>query len=235
MANRPLTWTGRGLRLAYAGEFVLGAAAVLYLLSRSGRLAALGFLLAAAFGVLSIRKMWGGRREFGPQHQRNANRGFVLFWLAALLFSYALIGALTTLPETLVVRDLQPPILAAGLGLALETASGALLLWHLCGARRRAWVAGYAALGALLGILLAVYGILSVNELREAAGERLSSPGEARIRLTVFLDEVLPVVMVAFLATRAAAAYLVQLARREVAVAEADAEAAEATEPSPAP
>jgi hypothetical protein len=121
--KRPVTWTGRGLRLAYVGNIVLAATAAIYFLNYSGRLAGFGFFIAGFVGLFSIQRMWLGRNEFGPDHARNARRGLLLFFAAAALFVYALVAGLTNVVETLNFRNMRPPVLALALALAFETSS----------------------------------------------------------------------------------------------------------------
>lgn len=230
-AAKPVTWTGRGLRFAYIGEVILAGTALWYLLSGSGRVAFVGFVAAAVFGILSIRKMWGGRREFGPDHQRRTNRAFALFWVAAALFTYALIGGLSTVPDTRQLKDLAPPIIAAGLALIAETSSAALLLWELAGSKRRRFVAGYAVLGAVLGLVILFVGLISLDKFVFQQQDRIVTREDATLRLNQYLDIFLPVVMGAFLMSRGYVMTLIRKAREEVSIAEQDALNAETAPP----
>ena len=223
MHERPVTWTGRGLRLAFVGDIVLAVTAAVYFLNYSGKLAGFGFFIAGFVGLFSLQRMWGGRTEFGPEHSRNVTRGMVLFFVGAVLFMYALVAGLTTVPETLDMRDLRPPILALGVAIAAETASGAFLLYELCGTKRRAFVLGYGVTGGLLGFFVLFTGMKLVSEYETA---RLTTSEIAANRLGMFLAEFLPYVMIVFLITRVWVLFLVRQARKEVELAEHDAMAA---------
>lgn len=220
MHDRPVTWTGRGLRLGYVGDIVLAATAAIYFLNYSGRLAGFGFVLAGLVGLFSVQKMWGGRNEFGPAHAKNVKRGLVLFFVGGILFFYALLAGLTNVPETLDFKNMRPPVLAVGLALIAETASGALFLYELVGSKRRPYAIGYGVVGAVSGILLLVFGMAEINEFEAA---QLHTAEIAQDRLMMFLDGYLPYVMAAFLVTRLWAIGLLRHARKEVEIAEHDA------------
>jgi len=232
MHDRPVTWTGRGLRLAYVGDIVLAATAAIYFLNYSGRLAGFGFVVAGFVGLFSLQKMWAGRNEFGPEHAKNTKRGLILFFTGALLFFYALLAGLTNVPETLDFRNMRPPLLAVGVGLIAETASGALFLYALVGSKRRPYAIGYAVVGAVSGILLLVFGMLRVDEFEAA---QLHNADIAQDRLMMFLDAYLPYVMAAFLLTRVWVLVLLRHARKEVEIAEHDAMAAAPATPTETP
>lgn len=219
MHDRPVTWTGRGLRLAYVGDIVLAATAAIYFLNYSGRLAGFGFIVAALVGLFSLQKMWGGRNEFGPEHAKNVKRGLILFFVGGSFFVYALLAGLTNVPETLDFKNMRPPVLAVGLALVAETASGALFLYGLVGSKRRPYAIGYAVVGAISGILLLVFGMREVTEFEAA---QLHNAEIAQDRLMMFLDGYLPYVMAAFLTTRLWVLVLIRHARKEVEIAEHD-------------
>jgi hypothetical protein len=229
--KRPVTWTGRGLRLAYVGNIVLAATAAIYFLNYSGRLAGFGFFIAGFVGLFSIQRMWLGRNEFGPDHARNARRGLLLFFAAAALFVYALVAGLTNVVETLNFRNMRPPVLALALALAFETMSGTFLLLELVGSKRRHLAAVHGVVGALLAVLLLAVGMQLVGEFEAA---RLTSPEIAQSRLSMFLGEFLPYVMASFLVTRLWSIFLLRKARDEVRTAEHEALEAEQA-PSPPP
>lgn len=220
MHTRPVTWTGRGLRLAYIGDMILAATAAIYFLNYSGKLAAFGFVIAAFVGLLSVQRAWLGRREFGPAHQRNVKRGLILFFVGAFLFVYALLAGLTNVPQTLDFRNMRPPVLGAALALIAETSSATFLLLELVGSKRRAFALAYGVAGGLLALVVLSVGFGLVSEYESA---RLPTAGIAQDRLMMFVAEFLPYVMASFLVTRVFALVLIRLARKEVEVAEHDA------------
>lgn len=231
MHDRPVTWTGRGLRLAYVGDIVLAATAAIYFLNYSGRLAGFGFVVAGFVGLFSLQKMWLGRNEFGPEHAKHTKRGLILFFTGALLFIYAFLAGLTNVPETLDFRNMRPPVLAVGLALIAETASGGFFLYDLVGSKRKPYAIGYAVVGVVSGIALLFFGMSQVTYFETA---NLRTPEVAQDRLMMFLDAYLPYVMAAFLVTRLWVIVLLRQARKEVEIAEHDAMET-AVPPSPEP
>jgi hypothetical protein len=238
MHDRPVTWTGRGLRLAYVGDIVLAVTAAIYFLSYSGKLAGFGFVVAGAVGLLSIQRMWIGRNEFGPDHSRNVKRGLALFFVGGFLFIYAFLAGLTNVPATLDFRNMYPPVLALGLAIAAETASGALLLFGLVGSARKPFAIGYAVLGAVAGITVLVLGMRLVSEYE---GAQIYNAEIAQARLDMFLGSFLPIAMAMFLLTRLWVLFLLRASRREVQEAEhegmaaTDSSPANAADPAPQP
>lgn len=238
---------------ATAGEIVLAVACVFYLgFSPQPRIALLGGLAAGVLGLVSIHRLWRGRHEFGPEHEKLARRGTYLFLTAGFLFLLALLsldtftaattgldpldGNATASPtETHRFRDLQPSLFMASLAFGLEVASGAVLLWGLVGTEWRKFVAGYGALGVGAAIGLLIVGLRTISELQAEAGPRAGSVEEARLYFDRYLTPVLGLLMALFLGTRLYALVLLQRAQHKVADAEREYDASQATAPAPSP
>lgn len=253
MKRRLTSLTGRGLVWATAGEIVLAVVCVLYLgLSPQPRIAFVGALAAGLLGLVSIHRMWRGRHEFGPEHERLARRGAYLFLTAGLLYLLAFLSLETfTAPttgfdpfaenttssptETHRFKDLQPSLVMASVALVLEVSSGAVLLWELVGTGWRRYVAGYGVVGAAAGIALLVFGLRTIAELQAEAGPRAGSANEARLYFDRYLREVLGLLMTLFLGTRLYALVLLQRAQHKVADAERQFEAAQTSGPAASP
>lgn len=232
-----VTATGRGLVWAQRGEVLLGVVAVLYLVTRNPAIAVGGFFLAGIPGIVSARRMWVGKEEFGPVHEKAARRGTYLFVIAALLFllAYASSGTFTSATQTFDpaqnetvsndsahrFQDLLPSLVLVCLALILETASGAHFLWELVGSGWRRFAASYALLGAACAAIAFSRGLAWVNEKRDLLGDRVDSVPAARYYFEDWVETVLPLLMASFLLTRGAAVVLLRRAMAKVAEAEA--------------
>lgn len=247
-----VTSTGRGLVWAERGEWLLGAVAVLYLLTQNTALAVGGFFLSGVPGLISVRRMWVGREEFGPVHEKAARRGTYLFAIAALLFllAYASSGTFASATqrfdpaqnETLSTetahrfKDLIPSLALVSIALVLETASGAHFLWELVGTGWRRYAAAYAGLGAAAAIAVFSIGFDWVRTQQDLIGERVDSAATADYYFRYWIETVLPALMLAFLVTRVAAIVLLRRAQAKVLEAEASPpEPGTTSAPAPSP
>lgn len=254
MRDRLGTATGRGLLAARLGDRIALVSALAYLLfGRLEWILVVGLFVAGAPALVSARRLWVGRFEFGPDHARAARRGAYAFAGASLLFVLALLSFQTFPSASLGLdltdgnetgdpsrihrfRDLVPPLLMVSAAIVIEGASGALLLWNLVGVTWKKWVSGNAGLGGATGVLVAWVGWPAIDRFEAQTGAFVDSQPAADFYYNGFLDIVVGMAAVGFALTRVVVLILLERAIRKVAEAERDAEtAAPTTGPAPSP
>ncbi|MBI2076810.1 MAG: hypothetical protein HYT80_00355 [Euryarchaeota archaeon] len=244
MRERLGTATGRGLLAARTGEIIVLVAAIWFLVGGlKPWILVLGVLVAGAPGLLSTRRIWVGRFEFGPEHEKSARRGVYAFAAASILLVLALLSFQTfpstslgldlsgdneTVDETRLHRfkDLVPPLVMLGAAISTELVSGSLVLWNLVGADWKKWVYVYMGFAGG-GVAVISVGLGALREFEGETGRYVDSSSAANFYYDRFLDEVLVVVAALLVVTRVVALALLGRAVRKVAEAEKD-------EPQPA-
>ncbi|HLE47772.1 MAG TPA: hypothetical protein VI818_05690 [Candidatus Thermoplasmatota archaeon] len=252
MRERLGTATGRGLLAARTGESIILAAALLFLATGLyPRVLVFGAVIAGVPGLLSARRIWVGRFEFGPEHETGARRGIYLFAAASILLVLSLLSFQTfpspslgidftneTIPEDGSVhrfKDLLPPLFMLGAAMAAEVASGAFIVWNLVGKRWQRAVAGYGGAGVAACLLVVLTGSQLVRRFEDETGAFADSTPAAMFYYGRFLDQVLFIAALWIVATRAAAMVFLQRAIAKVMEAEKDGAPSPVSEPASSP
>jgi len=247
------TATGRGLVAARTGDTIVLVATILFLLSGLRPwVLVVGVLAAGLPGLVSARRLWVGRFEFGPEHETAVRRAMYVFAVACVLLVLALLSFQTFPSSSLGLdlpgdnatgeesrihrfKDLLPPVFMLGAAMLLEVLSSSLVLWNLVGHDWRRWVAGWAGAGATGGIVVVWQGWTMVQAFESQTGRYVDSLPAATYYYDRFLGILLGSVAVMLLVTRVGALLLLRRTLAKVREAEQDAESGTVTEPAPTP